>query len=82
MLRRIPLRALSLLFALALLLTYLITQQDQTSRAQTGGFDRTQYANDRPVGELEPVQDELPDTGEFNVMIELADLPTSLLTHL
>ena len=71
--RRIPLQALSLLFALGLL-TYLLTQSDQTSRAQTGGFDRTQYANDRPVADA---QDQLPETGEINVMIELKDLPTS-----
>jgi hypothetical protein len=55
------------------LLTYFLTQSDQVSHAQTG-FDRTQYANDRPVGPLE-AQDELPQTGEFNVMIELFDFP-------
>ena len=57
------------------LLTYFLTQSDQVSHAQTG-FDRTQYADDRPVGPLE-TQDELPQTGEFNVMIELFDLPTA-----
>lgn len=73
--RRIPLKSLSLLLALGLF-TYLLTQPDEVSRAQTGGFDRSQYANDRPVGELEG-QDELPETGEFNVMIELFDDPTT-----
>ena len=74
--RRISLKALSLLMALGLL-TYLISQSDEVSRAQTGGFDRSQYANDRPVGELEGAQDQLPETGEFNVMIELFDEPTA-----
>ena len=73
--RRIPLKLLSLLLALGLF-TYLITQSDEVSRAQSGGFDRTQLANDSPVGELQ-AQDEFPETGEFNVMIELFDEPTS-----
>ena len=73
--RRIPLKFLSLLLALGLF-TYAITQSDEVSRAQSGGFDRTQYANDTPAGELEG-QNELPETGEFNVMIELFDDPTS-----
>ncbi|HEX6716160.1 MAG TPA: S8 family serine peptidase [Pyrinomonadaceae bacterium] len=73
--RRTPLKALPLLLALGLL-TYLIIQPDEVSRAQTGGFDRTQYANDKPVGDLVG-QDVLPETGEFNVMIELHDAPTS-----
>src|SRR5687767_4931845 len=73
--RTIALKALSLLLALGLL-TYLLTQTDEVSRAQTGGFDRTQFANDTPVGELEG-QDELTETGEFNVMIELFDEPTA-----
>jgi hypothetical protein len=76
MFRRIPFKTLSILLALGLF-TYLLTQPDEVSRAQTGGFDRTQYANDRPVGELEGAQDALPETGEFNVMIELFDAPTS-----
>src|SRR5215208_8327029 len=73
--RRTPVKVLPVLLALGLL-TYLIIQPDEVSRAQTSGFDRTQYAQDRPVGDLEG-PDELPDTGEFNVMIELFDAPTS-----
>jgi subtilisin family serine protease len=76
MFRRIPLKTLSLLLALGVL-TYLLARTDEVSHAQTGGFDRTQYADDRPVGELEGDQDELPKTGEFNVMIELFDTPTA-----
>jgi subtilisin family serine protease len=73
--RRTLLKTLSLLLALGLL-TYLLTQPDEVSHAQTGGFDRSQYANDKPVGEFQ-AQDQLPETGEFNVMIELFDTPTS-----
>lgn len=73
--RRIVLKALSLFLALGLV-TYLLTQHDEVSRAQTGGFDRAQYANDKPVGDLEG-QDVLPEEGEVNVMIELFDLPTT-----
>ena len=73
--RRSLLRTLSLVIALGLF-TFLITQPDEVSRAQTSGFDRSQYANDKPAGDLEG-QDELPETGEFNVMIELFDAPTS-----
>jgi subtilisin family serine protease len=58
------------------LFTYLVTQSDEVSRAQSGGFDRTQYADDKPTGDLQS-QDELPDTGEFNVMIELFDPPSA-----
>ena len=76
MFRRIPLKALSLLLALGVV-TYVLTRPPEVSHAQTGGFDRAQYANDRPVGELEGGADELPETGEFNVMIELFDLPTA-----
>ena len=72
---RILLRVLSLVIALGLI-AFLLTQSDEVSRAQTGGFDRSQYANDTPAGDLEG-QDELPETGEFNVMIELFDAPTS-----
>src|SRR6185369_736982 len=75
--RRTVLKTLSLLLALGLL-TYLLSQPDEVSHAQTGGFDRSQYADDKPIGELE-VQDELPETGEFNVMIELFDAPTSIV---
>lgn len=74
--RRTLFKALSLLMALGLL-TYLLTQPDEVSHAQSGGFDRSQYADDRPVGDLNAVQDELPESGEFNVMIELFDTPTS-----
>ena len=74
--RRTVLKTLSLLLALGLI-AYLLTQPDEASHAQTGGFDRAQYANDRPVGDLEGGQEELPETGEFNVMIELFDAPTS-----
>src|SRR6185503_6606684 len=73
--RRILLKALSLLMALGLL-TYLVSQSDEVSRAQTGGFDRTQYSDDKPTGELLG-QDELPTTGEVNVMIELFDAPSA-----
>ena len=69
------LKALVVLLSLGLF-TYLLTRSDdQVSHAQSG-FDRTQYANDRPVGELQ-AQDDLPQTGEFNVMIELNDLPSA-----
>src|SRR4029453_4536728 len=71
----ILLKATSLLLALGVII-FLLTQPSETSRAQTSGFDRTQYADDKPVGDLEG-QDQLPETGEFNVMIELKDLPTS-----
>lgn len=73
--RRIPIKTLSLLLALGLL-TYFLTRSDEVSHAQSGSFDRTQYATDTPVGELQS-QDELPESGEFNVMIELTDLPTA-----
>jgi subtilisin family serine protease len=58
------------------LLTYVLIQPGQVSHGQSGSFDRTQYANDRPDGELQN-PDQLPATGEFNVMIELFDTPTS-----
>jgi subtilisin family serine protease len=73
--RRILLKALSLLVALGLL-TYLITRSDEVSHAQTGGLDRTQFTDDKPTGDLQG-QDNLPTTGEVNVMIELFDAPTS-----
>ncbi|HEX6047205.1 MAG TPA: S8 family serine peptidase [Pyrinomonadaceae bacterium] len=59
------------------LLTYILTRSDDVSHAQSGEFDRSQYANDRPVGDLQAGQDELPESGEVNVMIELFDVPTS-----
>ena len=75
MYRTIPLKALVLVLSLGLL-GYLLTQtEEQVSHAQTG-FDRTQFANDRPVGEVPP-QDDLPQTGEFDVMIELKDVPSA-----
>ncbi|HKG98795.1 MAG TPA: hypothetical protein VKA97_13320, partial [Pyrinomonadaceae bacterium] len=74
--RRTLLKTLSLLLSLGALI-YLLSQANEVSRAQTGGFDRTQYANDKPVGELQPAQDELPVSGEVNVMIELFDVPTA-----
>src|SRR5215218_9018087 len=73
---RFALKMLVGLVALGLL-TYLLIQPDEVTRAQSGDFDRTQYANDRPVGDLQAGQDQLPDTGEFDVMIELFDLPTT-----
>src|SRR5689334_1143219 len=73
--RIILLKALVVLLSLGLFTYFLTRSDEQVSHAQSG-FDRTQYANDRPVGELQ-AQDELPQTGEFNVMIELKDLPTA-----
>ena len=69
------LKALVVLLSLGLFTYFLTRSDDQVSHAQSG-FDRTQYANDRPVGELQ-AQDDLPQTGEFNVMIELNDLPSA-----
>src|SRR5688572_8095974 len=74
--RSVPIQTLALLLVVGLL-TLFIIQPGTVSRAQTGQFDRTQYADDKPVGDLEGGQDELPETGEFNVMIELIDLPTT-----
>jgi subtilisin family serine protease len=66
----------ALLIVLSLgLLTHFLIQPDQVSHAQTG-FDRSQLANDKPEGELQGA-DELPQTGEVNVMIELNDLPSA-----
>ena len=73
--RTILLKALALLMSFGLLAFFLTQTEEQVSHAQTG-FDRTQFANDRPVGDLQ-AQDDLPQTGEFNVMIELKDLPTA-----
>ncbi|HEX3183426.1 MAG TPA: S8 family serine peptidase [Pyrinomonadaceae bacterium] len=69
------LKALVVLLSLGLFTYFLTRSDEQVSHAQSG-FDRTQYANDRPVGELQ-AQDDLPQTGEFNVMIELNDLPSA-----
>lgn len=73
--RRVPIQTLAL-FLVVGLLTLFIIQPGEVSRAQTGQFDRAQFANDKPVGDLQ-AQDDLPETGEFNVMIELIDLPTA-----
>src|SRR6185369_8830587 len=72
--KRIPLQILSLLLALGLF-AYLVSRSGEVSHAQSAGFDRTQYANDAPVGPLQ--EDTLPDTGEVDVMIELQDEPTA-----
>jgi hypothetical protein len=74
--RTVPIQTLAL-FLIVGLLTLFTIQPGTVSLAQTDELDRTQYANDKPVGELQGGQDELPETGEFNVMIELIDLPTT-----
>jgi subtilisin family serine protease len=71
---RSPLQVLSLLLALGLF-TYLVSRSDNVTHAQSDGFDRTQYANDTPVGKLQ--QDQLPESGEVDVMIELQDEPSA-----
>ncbi len=71
--KRISLQILSLLMAMGLFI-YLVSRNDDVTHAQGDGFDRTQYANDNPVGDL---QDSLPETGEVDVMIELFDAPTA-----
>ena len=72
--KRIPIQILPLLAALVLF-AYLVTRTDNVTHAQSDGFDRTQYANDNPVGDFQ--EDQLPDTGEVDVMIELNDEPTA-----
>ncbi|HYV10308.1 MAG TPA: S8 family serine peptidase [Pyrinomonadaceae bacterium] len=74
--RRTLFKALSLLMALGLL-TFLLTRPDEVTHAQSSGFDRSQFPDDKPVGDLNTAQDQLPESGEFNVMIELFDTPTS-----
>jgi subtilisin family serine protease len=54
---------------------YLATRTDNVTHAQSDGFDRTQYADDNPVGALQ--EDQLPESGEVDVMIELKDEPTA-----
>ena len=71
--KRISLQALSFLMALGLFI-YLVSRTDDVTHAQSDGFDRTQYANDKPAGALEEA---LPETGEVDVMIELFDAPTA-----
>src|SRR6185295_6874765 len=70
--KRIPLQVLAFLLALGLF-AYLVSRNDNVTHAQSDGFDRSQYANDNPVGDL----DQLPETGEVDVMIELNDEPTA-----
>src|SRR4030095_5129943 len=72
-LQKIPLKGVAVPFALGLL-AFLISQFDEVSRAQTGGCDRAQYVDDKPVGGLEG---QLPEAGEVDVMIELNQVPTS-----
>jgi subtilisin family serine protease len=72
MYKRIPLQVLAFLFALGLF-AYLVNRTDNVTHAQSDDFDRAQYANDTPIGDLE----QLPETGEVDVMIELTDEPTT-----
>ena len=67
------LKLFSLLLA-AGLLVYFVSRADEVTHAQTGGFDRAQYAGDTPTGDLEQ---QLPESGEVDVIIELADEPTA-----
>src|ERR1044072_5886978 len=71
--KRIALQVLSLLLALGLF-AYLVTRSDNVTHAQSNGFDRTPYANDTPVGDL---QYSLPETGQVDVRIELRDPPAA-----
>jgi subtilisin family serine protease len=73
MYKRISLQLLSLLIALGLF-AYLVSRTDNVTHAQSDGFDRSQYSTDNPVGDL--VQ-QLPESGEVDVMIELNDEPTA-----
>src|SRR5262247_2026328 len=70
---KVPLKGVAVILALGLFM-FLVSQFNDASHAQTGGFDRTQYVDDRPVGDLE---DKLPEIGEVDVMIELKNDPTS-----
>ena len=71
--RRISLQVLAFLLALGLF-AFLVSRTDNVTHAQSDGFDRAQYANDTPVGDLE---EQLPETGEVDVIIELQDEPTA-----
>jgi subtilisin family serine protease len=71
--KRIPWQVLSVLLALGLF-AYLVTRSDNVTHAQSDGFDRLQHASDTPVGDL---VDQLPETGEVDVMIELMDTPSA-----
>ncbi len=72
MYKRIPLQVLVFLLALGLF-AYLVNRTDNVTHAQSDDFDRSQYANDNPIGDL----DQLPETGEVDVMIELLDEATT-----
>ena len=73
-LQKIPLKGIAVVLAVGLFM-FLVSQSNDTSLAQTvGGFDRAQYGDDKPVGDLEG---KLPEVGEVDVMIELMDDPTS-----
>lgn len=67
--KRILLQLLPFLAALGLF-AYLVSRNNDVTHAQSTGFDRTQYATDNPVGDL---VDQLPESGEVDVMIELQD---------
>src|SRR5215510_3723401 len=71
--KRIPMQLLAFLVALGLF-AYLVSRTDNVTHAQSDGFDRAQYANDTPVGEL---TEQLPETGEVDVIIELQNEPTA-----
>src|SRR5215204_577025 len=73
--QKIPRKEAAVLLAFGLLVV-LITHFSDSSSAQTVGFDRALYADDKPVGEL---GSQLQETGETDVMIELFDLPTSIV---
>src|SRR5688572_25639232 len=62
------------LLAFAALFAAGSSRVSNVSHAQSGGFDRAQYANDSPFVED---QNLLPETGEVEVMIELKDEPTA-----
>lgn len=71
--KRFPLQVLVFLLAVGLF-AYLVNRADNVTHAQSDGFDRAQYANDTPVGDL---VGQLPETGEVDVIIELNDEPTT-----
>ncbi len=67
------LKLFSLLLAVGLF-AYFLYKADDVTHAQSGGFDRGQYVNDAPTGDLEQ---QLPESGEVDVVIELDDEPTA-----
>ena len=71
--KRISIQVLSFLLALGLF-AYLATRTDNVTHAHSEDFDRAQYANDTPDGDL---VEQLPDSGEVDVIIELQDEPTA-----